>query len=182
MPTLICYGDSNTYGYNPAAGGKYHVCWVDILAEKTGWNVINKGACGREIPQFDRQLSAVSASVSRVLIMLGSNDLLDGYSAVEAGAKMEQFLSSLPAEKVTLIAPVKFQIGTWVETDSLAAKSEKLQAVYKDLAVRMQISFVDTAGWKIPLSFDGVHYTPEGHRIFAEKLIDALADFYGQMY
>ena len=52
--TVLCFGDSNTYGYDPRGyfGGRYEADsrWVDILAEKTGWTVCNMGQNGREIP------------------------------------------------------------------------------------------------------------------------------------
>ncbi len=40
----ICYGDSNTNGYDPRSyfGERYDSCWVDILTEETGWNVVNE--------------------------------------------------------------------------------------------------------------------------------------------
>ena len=52
---VICIGDSNTWGYDPRSyfGGRYEAnCrWVDILAEKTGWVVINEGINGMRIPR-----------------------------------------------------------------------------------------------------------------------------------
>lgn len=51
---VICFGDSNTYGYDPNGyfGGRYDgdSRWVDILASETGWTVSNMGENGREIP------------------------------------------------------------------------------------------------------------------------------------
>lgn len=167
---IICYGDSNTYGYNPTTGGKYRTCWVDLLAQYCSCSVINEGVLGREIPSSDPRLSFAD----RILIMLGSNDLLDGYSANDCGIRMRRFLSTLPQEKIVLVVPVKFQHGTWVPSDDLARESEKLQDVYKELAEENSISFISTTSWQIPLCFDGVHYTEEGHRIFAENLIKAL--------
>ena len=34
---LICFGDSNTYGYDPRSffGGRYPGRWTDLLAENT---------------------------------------------------------------------------------------------------------------------------------------------------
>ena len=44
---MICFGDSNTYGYDPRGyfGGRYDADsrWVDILAAETGWTVYNMG-------------------------------------------------------------------------------------------------------------------------------------------
>ena len=40
---VICFGDSNTYGYDPRGyfGGRYNAdCrWVDILSAATGWTI-----------------------------------------------------------------------------------------------------------------------------------------------
>ena len=51
---IICFGDSNTYGYDPRSwlGGRYDAGsrWVDILASETGWTIRNMGVNGREIP------------------------------------------------------------------------------------------------------------------------------------
>lgn len=167
---IVCYGDSNTYGYNPATGGKYSTCWVDLLSQHYSGTVINDGVPGREIPFSDEWL----ADADQMLIMLGSNDLLDGYSADDCGVRMRRFLSTLSKDRVILIAPAKFQRGTWVPSDDLVRESEKLQDVHMRLAEDMDISFITTASWQIPLCFDGVHFTEEGHRVFAEKLIRAL--------
>ena len=91
---VICYGDSNTYGYDPRSylGGRYGPDhrWVDILAAKTGWNVSNWGENGREIPHsafalhlLERQLDAL-APFEGICLMLGSNDLLCGASPADA--------------------------------------------------------------------------------------------------
>lgn len=44
---VVCFGDSNTYGYDPRSwlGGRYPADsrWVDLLAQKTGWDVVNLG-------------------------------------------------------------------------------------------------------------------------------------------
>ena len=59
---VICFGDSNTYGYDPRGylGGRYEAdCrWVDILATETGWTVSNLGQNGREIPSAAPALPA----------------------------------------------------------------------------------------------------------------------------
>ena len=59
---VICFGDSNTYGYDPRGyfGGRYDAdCrWVDILATETGWTFYNMGQNGREIPSADPDFPA----------------------------------------------------------------------------------------------------------------------------
>ena len=44
---LLCFGDSNTYGYDPRSFLDNHypadVRWTDTLARDTGWTVLNMG-------------------------------------------------------------------------------------------------------------------------------------------
>lgn len=47
---ILCFGDSNSYGYDPRSylGGRYpaSVRWTALL-EAAGWMVINEGENGR---------------------------------------------------------------------------------------------------------------------------------------
>lgn len=52
MKQILCFGDSNTYGFIPANGKRYPfgVRWTSVLAKKLGfdeYNVIEEGLCGR---------------------------------------------------------------------------------------------------------------------------------------
>ena len=82
---IICFGDSNTYGYDPRGyfGGRYGAdCrWVDILASETGWDIYNMGQNGREIPSV---APAFPADTDLLIVMLGTNDLLQGRSPEQA--------------------------------------------------------------------------------------------------
>ena len=55
---LWCFGDSNTYGYDPCGFfcGRYDSPWPELLAEKTGAEVINDGKNGRMIPGREYEL------------------------------------------------------------------------------------------------------------------------------
>ena len=45
---------------------------------------------------------------------------------------------------------------------------------YQVLSERLGIRFADAGEWNIPLAYDGVHLTEEGHRAFAEGVIEYL--------
>lgn len=175
---MICFGDSNTYGYDPRGsfGGRYEETarWPELLAALTGWEVCNLGANGREIPRNPYALRDLAkyAPVDRFLVMLGTNDLLQGVSAAEAGARMESFLREMIAHcaGVLLVCPPPMKRGAWVSGEELIRESVCLGAVYAALARKLGIPFVDTRSWNIGLAFDGVHFTEAGHRAFAEKL------------
>ncbi len=58
---IVCYGDSNTYGYDPRSylGECYPetVRWTALLSAD-GWTVIYEGEHGRSIPRLEREIEA----------------------------------------------------------------------------------------------------------------------------
>ena len=175
---ILCFGDSNTYGYDPRGffDDRYGAedRWVDLLVKQTGHVIINSGANGREIPRnpYVLRLLAEHAPVDIFLVMLGTNDLLQGASAKEAAARMEAFLNLLlpHCKQFLLVAPPPMKRGAWVPTDELVIESIRLADEYKLLAEKLNIPYIDTWHWNIELAFDGVHFTEAGHHAFAENL------------
>ena len=183
---ILCYGDSNTYGYDPCSflGSRYpsEHQWVDRLGQALNCETINKGQNGREIPvkeqeflEFERILSE-SASVDLLIIMLGTNDLLQGNSPEAAARRMEDLLNRIHPKRfrILLVAPPHLKRGEWVPDRALIHASVTLNRKYKGLSERLDVEFADAGEWNIPLTFDGVHFTEEGHRIFAERLSNYL--------
>jgi len=179
---ILCFGDSNTYGYDPRGffGDRYGVedRWVDLFAKQTGHEVVNAGANGREIPRnhYALRLLTEHAPVDVFLVMLGTNDLLQGASAKEAADRMEAFLNPLlpHCQQILLLAPPRMNLGAWVPTNELVAESVRLVEEYKLLGEKLNIPFIDTRHWNIELTFDGVHYTEKGHHAFANHLTEVI--------
>lgn len=105
MCRLLCYGDSNTYGYDPCSylGGRYpkSVRWTTLL-EGHGWQIFNRGENGRSIPRGNREIDIAIQSLCHegtdiLTVILGSNDLLQmsSPSAEECAERMERFLTAL---------------------------------------------------------------------------------------
>ena len=179
MVKILCFGDSNTYGYDPCSpfGSRYssEVRWVDRLALSLGCECINAGENGREIPARPWELRYFGQLLKThqpdcAIIMLGSNDLLQGNSAEDVVKRMEQFLGKADQARILLIAPPPMQRGEWVTSQELINASEELNRGYKALSERLGMAFADTGDWNIPLTYDGVHFSEEGHRAFAEGL------------
>ena len=174
---VISFGDSNTYGYDPRSwlGGRYGADsrWVDILAVETGWTVCNMGVNGREIP---RTAPGLPPDTDLLIVMLGSNDLLQGHSPEEAAGKLERFLSglSLLRDQILLIAPPPIQPGEWVTSQQLIDDSCMFAQCCRNLAERLGVRFADAGDWDIPLAYDGVHFTEQGHQAFAAGLLEVL--------
>lgn len=174
---VICFGDSNTYGYDPRSylGGRYDTDsrWVDILAEETGWTVRNLGENGREIPA---SAPVFSADTDLLIVMLGTNDLLQGCSPERAAERVEHFLSALSMDqsKILLIAPPPVTLGAWVPNQQLIENSRTFARLCQTLAERMGLRFADAGKWNISLAYDGVHFTEQGHRAFVAGLLEEL--------
>ena len=172
---IVCYGDSNTWGYDPrdVFGEPYEYCWPDILGKISGFSVRNEGVNGRQIPDYPY---APPSDTDLLAVMLGTNDLLQGATAKEAASRMEAFLVPiLPyCPQILLLCPPPMKRGAWVTTDALASESCRLAQEYKLLSARLRIPFVDTSAWGIELAFDGVHFTEEGHHAFAGYLTEAI--------
>ena len=192
MPgTIICYGDSNTYGYDPhdQMEGRYpkDVRWTGILETETAWKIENHGVNGRSIPQFAcdqvRDWHRRPNSVW-LWVMLGTNDLLENpdFTAADVAKRMERFLKRLMEEaglasrkmKLRLIAPPAMKEGAWVDRPELLTESRNLGKEYQRIARRVGVAFTDASGWEIPTIYDGVHFTEEGHRMFAEKIREEI--------
>ncbi len=188
---LLCYGDSNTYGYDPRSylGGRYpeSVRWTALL-RGYGWDVINRGENGRSIPRGDGEIKAVVQSLYHMeadilTVMLGSNDLLQPScpSARECADRMERFLTALlhvdgwdKTRKILLVAPPPMALGTWVQDEETIAASHSLAGYYKDIAQMLGIGFADAGSWEIGLTYDGVHFSEAGHLAFAKGIQQVL--------
>ena len=188
LKRILCIGDSNTWGYDPRSyfGSQYpaDVRWTGLL-EQAGVQVINCGENGMTIPReayfpvMERLIrSKMPADV--MTVMLGSNDLLEGAGAEETAERMRRFLHFLQETAsevcILLLAPPVLKKGTWVPSEELIGESAKLAALYRDLAAETGAGFADAESWGVELTFDGVHFSPAGHRAFAEGLKRTIKD------
>ena len=146
---VICFGDSNTYGYDPQGyfGGRYDADsrWVDILAMETGWTISNMGQNGRVIPSA---APAFPADTDLLIVMLGTNDLLQGRRPKATAERMERFLTGLELArgKIPLFALPSRSPGEWVPGQMLIAASRTFAGCCRTLAGR----------WNVSPAYDGV--------------------------
>ena len=183
---IVCFGDSNTYGYDPCSyfGDRYSSenRWVDILAQKLECKTVNVGENGREIPRREEDLFRFNKMlinqkpIDFLIVMLGCNDLLQGNDVNVVLNRMEDFLRriDLAPSQIILIGIPPMEIGEWVTDKRLKDASEILRHKYKELALKLGINFADAGRWDVSITFDGVHFTEEGHKVFAEGLLNYL--------
>lgn len=138
MKTILCYGDSITWGSDPARGGQRHLRenrWPEVMRADLGpgYHVMAEGLRGRttafdtDLADCDRNGAAVlptilytHAPLDLVILMLGSNDLQDSVAGkashamqgmrrlVEIVQKHSSRLPGVPAPKILMVAPPHF--------------------------------------------------------------------------
>lgn len=142
---------------------------MDILSAEIGWTICNMGQNGRAIPT---STPTFPADTNLLIVMLGTNYLLQGHSPEKAAGKLERFLSGISL--FLLIAPLPMALGEWIPSQQLIDTSKTFARCCRELAERMGIRFVDVGMWDIPLVYDGIHFTEQGHKAFAAGLLKEL--------
>jgi lysophospholipase L1-like esterase len=161
--TLLCFGDSNTWGFEPGTMARYprDVRWTGVAAAAlgAGWHVVEAGLNGRttvfEDPLGDklglRHLGPVldsAAPVDVVAIALGVNDLktrfhASAYEIAEgAGVLVDRVLASRAGPSggppaVLLVAPPPIaDVGGWARSDP--ARFEGFEEGWGDARARSE--------------------------------------------
>lgn len=205
--TIICFGDSNTYGYSPLTGGRYDSStrWAGKLAEITGYNIIEEGMNGRTSVFPDPLLpwgtgaSYIEACVCShspidlLIIMLGTNDMKTyvcncpdaSAKGVVNLARMARNACGNPDLKVLLIAPPHIRdhaseieaIMLQLNLDSIR-NSQRLASYLSEQAALNNCYFLDAEEYVQTSDEDAVHMTPEGHARLAEAIADKLKEIF----
>lgn len=196
MKKVLFYGDSNTYGFDPRGmmGGRLPVSerWPDILAQKMygEWKVYADGMNGRVVPDNPYSLLSLDKSVLEYspldlfAVMLGTNDLLNmsDPDADTVATKIRDFIerqlnrTEFIDNKTgfLLIASPMILPHMDESLEEVEAQRRRLATELDIIAQELGIFFANAGEWDLDLSFDGVHMTADGHKVFAEHMENIL--------
>ena len=193
---IICYGDSNTFGYNPKDGSRYdeNIRWTSILQKNLGkeHEVINEGMCDRTgfvdnpngilfsgSKHFTEFISK-SENVDYLILWIGTNDLMFRYNislfTIEKGLDNLILLAQTTTKNIIIIPPViltnQILKGCFSDRfdETSIMKSKEIRIIYKKLAEVHNCIYFDVNKYVHPSDFDGLHYDENSHKIIAEKL------------
>jgi len=191
MKTIVCYGDSNTYGYNPENGFRYEYeeRWTTILQKelKDSAIVIPEGLNGRTTSFEDELRPGRNGAtyldpclhshgpIDLVVLMLGTNDLKIRFQATptDIGKGIDRLIKMIKSitpqkrqdgrsAKILLMAPPHFERGI--------SYSKRLAPIYEDWAKFHNIEFLDAAKYAKASEIDACHLTRESHRKLGEMV------------
>lgn len=201
MKRILCFGDSNTYGYKPDGSGRFdeNIRWTSRVGRRLGENyqIIEEGLCGRTTI-FEDALRTGRRGVDMVgtlveshnpidvfVVMLGTNDCKTRYNATGGiiAKGLEQVIeqASLKASKkmeVLVVSPILLGRGVGekgydIEFDQNSEQeSTELAREYEKIARENGFHFLDASKYAEPSIADREHLDEIGH----EKLADAIYD------
>jgi lysophospholipase L1-like esterase len=203
MPSILCYGDSNTWGYEPGTGRRYDsaIRWTGVLAAELGpsFHVIEEGLNGRTtvftdpLAEFRNGKHFLTPCLEShkpldiVAVMLGTNDLKCKFSAtaydIARGAAtlvdLIQRSRTGPGDSspdVLLIAPPPLARLTDLAEmfEGGAAKALKLARYYQGVAAEFGCTFLDAASVAQSSDIDGIHLDPAAHAALGKAAARSL--------
>ncbi len=210
MPIIVCYGDSNTWGYDPVSQTRFpsDVRWTGVLSASlgAGYKVIEEGLNGRTTNvddiSFDDRNGKVHlpsrldthAPLDLIAIMLGTNDLRArlgrtatdiAQSAAGLGLiarRSQSGIGGRPPE-VLLIAPPPVLV---VEgSDELLAGAEEKSAQfakrYAWFAKRHGLHFFDAGAVIESSPIDGIHFDADNHERLGRAVADRVREIFATL-
>lgn len=204
MKTVLCFGDSNTWGYEPLVARRYpaDVRWTGVLQNSLGdgFRVIEEGLNGRTNVTNEAErpirsgldvLPVILEShrpLDLVVIMLGTNDLKHDFNLsaeqIADGARQvcrcvidcEYLLDNPP--QILLISPTHVELMTEEEQGLFIGaieKSRELAEHYQAVAENLGIHFLDASKIVVKTDLDGVHWDAEQHKVFGKELANIIS-------
>ena len=197
MRKILCFGDSNTYGFNPKDGSRYDINtrWSGIL--KNTCEVTEAGCNNRTafsdnpagdnftgykiLPQYLKQ------HFDYIFVQIGINDLQKSYNVnlndFENG--MTKFFNLIKlystSSKVIILAPCVIKeniLNSYFKLffdENSIEKSKLILPVYKKIAKQNNYTLVDLNEITDTSNIDGLHYEPEQHKIIYNTVIQLIS-------
>ncbi len=197
MKKILCFGDSNVYGFIPQNGKRYpeNIRWSGILKSKLNpdYQVIEAGCnnrtgfcdnpAGKEFTGYKilpEYLSKYNPDI--VIIAIGINDLQFQYNItkqyIEDG--IEKILTLVKDREILLLSPsvIKENILTSFFSQMFdktsIEKSYFMADIYRKAAEKYNAKYINLNDYVNPSDIDGLHYEPQAHAKIANEIIKVL--------
>jgi len=184
--TIVCFGDSNTWGYSAATGQRFDedTRWTGLLSERLGseYRIVEEGLSGRtsvcDDPLFEG-LQGISyiypcllshSPLELVIIMLGTNDTkerfgLTSYNIAQGIVRLAVKAKGIAAgadgraPEVLVVAPPPIR-NPYIDTNVGPAMGSHCDKKSGELAAHLQTLLAGT----------GIHFANAGERIAMNEI------------
>ncbi len=200
---ILCFGDSNTWGFIPGLGDRYpiEIRWPGVLQNLLGSNfeIIEEGLNARTTELDDPKnfgkngikylppCLQTHSPIDSVILFLGTNDLKERFNRTPNQIRdgIENLILTIKNDvytynhepKIILIAPtIVDESAPKVKEKYLGAeeKSRQLGNLYFQLSEKYGTKFIDLAKNIKPSNVDGYHLSEESHQKIAKLLFDLI--------
>ncbi len=202
MKKVICFGDSNTFGFNPKDGSRYcpQVRWTSVLGSilgegyeikeegcnnRTGFvpnpdGIIQSGqtclrSCLNKHNNFDIFVLALGTNDLQCLFSIDENVVLNGLKSLTAQVRQVS-----PDSKIIIIHPVILSEDVLNGYFSFQFNKESIslsmwiQDLFRQFGKNESCVLLDINQHVSPSSIDGLHYSEDSHKIIAKLVANAI--------
>lgn len=200
MKKILCFGDSNTFGYNPNNGSRYNENsrWTGILKNlcKNNYEIIEAGCNNRTafsnnpdgiqftgykvLPEYLKEI------YDTIIFAIGINDLQKFYNPTleefETGIEnlIKKIRESLPNCNIIILSPSHITENIlnsnfrFMFNQTSIEKSKQITPIYEKIANEYNCKFLDLNKIVTTSKIDGLHYDIEEHKKIAQSIITLL--------
>lgn len=172
--TVLILGDSLSYGTGANKGEDYPT----LLADKTGWKIINAGVPGDTSADGLQRLPALLAQhhPQLLIVELGGNDILHQVPQSQTAANLIAILKLAKAQNIqtVLVAIPEFN-ALKVAMGSLD-DHRMFEEIAKETATPLIKDVFSEVLSDRSLKADQIHPNAQGYALVAEKMLSALND------
>ena len=204
MKRILCFGDSNTWGYDPETDERYDykTRWPCVMASILGdeYEIVEEGMNGRTTVWDDPVDGLMSGlnylkpcllshkPLDTVIVMLGTNDLKDrfcvsAYEIAKSAGRLVQMIQASDAgpkgaaPQVLLVAPPPIVAGdNGLDTrEHGLAKSQQFAGQFAEIAKELACNFADAGEFITSSPVDGIHFSAESQRVLGKSLAKVVS-------
>jgi lysophospholipase L1-like esterase len=202
MKKILCYGDSNTYGFVPETCGRYEKTerWTGIISNELApeYEVLEQGLNNRmgffKSPESLKHCGGEYLSIylqnhkdiDICILALGTNDAQFFYNLNEeiTHKGLLHLINSVREAnkntKIILIPPVTIKenilngIFSMQFDENSIETIKKIFPIYEKTAKENACYYLDFNEFVAPSEKDGLHYSKDSHKIIAQHIIEFI--------
>lgn len=201
MKKVLCYGDSNTYGFIPNSFSRYKKDerWSGILSSLLPeYEILEEGMNNRTVffknPEGLKQSGGEylpiylqnHKDIDIFILSLGTNDAQIFYDLNEniIREKLTEIIKLIHETnlrtEIIIVPPVKIGMNILNSGFSMMfdknsiMKNRETFYLFEEIAKENGCEYFDFNKYAKPSDIDGLHYIPESHKIIAENLAEFI--------